>query len=482
MTAPTTTPIAAATTSRALTPAPGSAATRARRWPLVVAMIVASAWSCMTVTDVELLEISSTGVIFGQAFLDQNGSGVADAGDAPLRSAAVQLVASGTSAVVATDTTDTLGVFVLLNVPVGAYQVQLGANVLGDSLQALGSASPITVAVGDTTSFSLGATYPTMTLAEVLASPPGKRVFTSGIALNSRQFNGDGLVFFKGPAGYLRGTNVDRVNLSPGDSLRLLGRTVVSQGRPALDAVTPIVLVPLAQFPIPVEVSTAAARLASGGTLDAALVRIRDADVKDTSTVANDFRFWAYNGGDSVEVVLRSYLFSPMPLIRPDTVMAISQATGLLSPFDDGSGTVRWRLLVRSPSEIVTFNKSADVGVTASFDTLAASAGDTVEIRITVQNAGPQAATTVEVSDTVPAALTFLSSTATRGSYSAATRIWTVGTLAAGAPADTLRIRATVTGAPGNVSTTARLRPLRREVETGPLPNTAVTSPGLVIS
>ena len=63
----------------------------------MVAVIVASAWSCMTVTDVELLEISSTGVIFGQAFLDQNGSGVADAGDAPLRSAAVQLVAAGTS-------------------------------------------------------------------------------------------------------------------------------------------------------------------------------------------------------------------------------------------------------------------------------------------------------------------------------------------------------------------------------------------------
>jgi len=455
----------------------------ARRWPLVVALMVASAWSCMTVTDVELLEISSTGVIFGQAFLDQNGSGVADAGDAPLRSASVQLVASGTSAVVATDTTDTLGVFVLQNVPVGTYQVQLGASVLGDSLQALASGTPITVAVGDTTPLSLGATYPTMTLAQVLAAPPGQRVFTAGIALNPRQFNGDGLVFFKDPAGYLRGTNVDRVNLNPGDSVRLLGRTAVSEGRPALDAVTPIVLVPLAQFPIPVEVSAAAARVASGGTLDAALVRIRDSEIRDTSTVANDFRFWAHNGGDSVEVVLRSFLsIGPNPPVRPDTVVAISQATGLLSPFDDGSGTVRWRLLVRSPSEIVTFNKSADLGLTASFDTLAASAGDTVEIRITVQNAGPQTATSVEVTDTVPAALTFLSSTATRGSYSAATRIWTVGTLAAGVPADTLRILATVTGAPGNVSTTARLRPLRREVEVNGTNNTAVTFPFLVIS
>ncbi|MBM4183283.1 MAG: DUF11 domain-containing protein [Gemmatimonadetes bacterium] len=463
---------------------PLTSSTRARRWPLVVATVVASAWSCMTVTDVELLEISATGVIFGQAFLDRNGSGVADAGDTPLRLATVQVVTPGTSAVAATDTTDTLGVFILRDVPVGAYQVRLSLTVLGDLLQALGTGGNVTVEVGDTTLFSLGATYPTMTLAEVLAAPPGKRVFTSGIALNPRQFNGDGLVFFKGPTSYLRGTNVDRVTLAPGDSLRLLGRTAVSHGRPALDAVTPIVLVPSAQFPLPVEVSAAAARLASGGTLDAALVRIRDADIKDTATVANDFRFWAHNGGDSVEVVLRSYLtITPAPAIRPDTIVAVSQATGLLSPFDDGSGTVRWRLLVRSASEITTFNKAADVAVSTSFDTLAASAGDTVDIIVTVRNAsGPQIATGVEVTDTVPSALTFLSSTATRGSYSQATRIWSVGNLPVGAPADTLRILATVTGAPGNVSNTARLRPLRREVETNAGNNTAVTFPFLVIS
>ncbi len=458
---------------------------RARRWPLVVALLASGAWACMTVTDVELLEISGTGVIFGQAFLDQNGSGVADVGDVPLRSALVQLVTQGTSTVVDQATTDTLGIFVLTDVPVGSYQLRLGPATLGDSLTALGTGGNVTVEQGDTTAFSLGASYPTLTLAEALAAAPGRRIFTSGIVLNPRQPNGDGLVFFKGPAGYLRGTNVDRATLTPGDSVRLLGRTVVSQGRPALDAVTPFVLVSQAQFPIPVEVTAAAARTASGGALDAALVRIRDADIKDTSTVANDFRFWAHSGGDSVEVVLRSFLtISPTPAIRPDTIVGIGQATGLLSPvFDVGSGSVRWRLLVRSAGEISTFNKSADVALTTSFDTLAASAGDTVEIRVTVRNvAGPQTATGVEVSDTIPAALTFLSSTATKGTYDSATRLWSVGSLAPGAPADTLRIRATVTGAPGNVTNTARLRPLRREVETNPGNNVATTNPVLVIS
>jgi uncharacterized repeat protein (TIGR01451 family) len=456
-----------------------------RRWPLAVALLASGAWACMTVTDVAVLEISATGVIFGQAFLDQNGSGVADAADVPLRSALVQIVTQGTSTVVDQETTDSLGIFVLSDVPVGSYHVRIDAATLGDSLQPLGTSTDVTVELGDTTPLSLGVSYPTLTLAEALAAAPGRRVFTSGIVLNPRQFNGDGLVFFKGPAGYLRGTNVDRVTIAPGDSVRLLGRTAVSQGRPALDAVTPIVLVGLAQFPIPVEVTTAAARTASSGTLDAALVRIRNADIKDTATVANDFHFWAHAGGDSVEVVLRSFLsISPTPAIRPDTIVGISQATGLLSPFFDiGSGTVRWRLLVRAAGEIATLNKSADVALTASFDTLAASAGDTVEIRVTVRNvAGPQTATGVEVSDTVPSALTFLSSTATRGSYNAGTRIWTVGDLPAGAPADTLRILATVTGAPGNVSNTARLRPLRREVDTNAGNNTATTIPVLVIS
>jgi uncharacterized repeat protein (TIGR01451 family) len=463
--------------------APPKASAARAPWPLAAALVVSSTWACLNATEVELLEIAGTGVVFGQAFLDQNGNGIADAADAPLRTAVVELVAQGTSAVVAEDATDTLGIFVIDAVPVGVYQLRIASTILGDSLEALGSGGTLTIEPGDTTGISVGVTYPKLTLEEVLVAAPGRRVFTGGIALNPRQSNGDGLVFYKGASGYLRGTNVERVALTPGDSVRLLGRTAVSQGRPALDAVTTFVLVGTAQFPIPVEVSTAAARQASGGALDAALVRIRNADISDTATVANDFHFWAHNGGDSVEVVLRAFLGFNPSAFRPDTVVAVSQAVGLLSPFDDGSGSVRWRLLVRSAGEVTTFNKSADVAVTTSFDTLAASAGDTVEIRVTARNvAGPQTATGVAVSDTIPSALSFLSSTATRGSYSAATRLWSVGDLAAGAPADTLRILATVTGGPGTVANIARLQPLQREVELNSANNVAQTFPFLVIS
>jgi len=69
--------------------------------------------------------------------------------------------------------------------------------------------------------------------------------------------------------------------------------------------------------------------------------------------------------------------------------------------------------------------------------------GDTIVYTVTVTNPGPDDATTVVVSDTVPAILTSVSSSVSQGSYSGTT--WEVGGLAAGvSPSATLRITATV--------------------------------------
>ena len=327
-----------------------SVLSRAPRWALPVAVALGTLGSCMDATDVELLQIGATSVILGQAYLDLNGSGGNDVGDRPLANVTVSLDAPGPQGAVAQTTTDALGLFAFLAVPIGTYTLELDAALLGDSLEALDSGSSVTVALGDTVAFSLGASYPQLTLEEVRAAAPGRRVFTSGIALNPRQPTGDGMVFFKSPTAYLRATNVDRANLAIGDSVRLLGRTAVDYGQPTLDAVTPFVLIGQAQLVVPLEVTTGTASTADGGALDAALVRIRDAQITDTATVANDFYFWAHNGGDSVQVVFRAFLNIPTSQVQPTTVR-VGQATGLLSPFDDGSG-VRWRLLVRSATEI----------------------------------------------------------------------------------------------------------------------------------
>jgi uncharacterized repeat protein (TIGR01451 family) len=425
-------------------------------------------------------------MLFGQAFLDLNGNGVLDPADRPLENVSVLLVSPGTQDTIDEVSTDTLGLFVVRDVPLGTYVLALdSAVVLADSLTTVGATGTVTVAFGDTAQVNIGATYPALTLEQVRAAVAGRRVFTSGIALNPRQNSSDGEVYFKallaGDTVYLRATNVERSapNLAIGDSVRLLGTTTVDDGQPTLDAVTPTFLVFGAQIVLPVEASVAQVASGNGGALDAALVRIRNVEITDTSTVSGDFHFWAYTGADSIEVVFRSFLGMSTAAVRPDTIVRITEATGLLSPLEDGVGNVRWRLLPRAASELTYQTKVADIAVGAAFDTAQASAGDTVEIRVTVRNAGPQTATNVQVSDNLPPALTFLSATATRGGYNSATRLWNVGNLPVSAVADTLKILATVTGGPGTAIYQASLGVLLREVESNPSNN--VANAGLTI-
>jgi len=453
--------------------------THRTRWTRLLLVVAVGLWSCDFATDVELLEIAGTGVLFGQAYLDLNGSGSADGGDQPLRNVSVALTTPGGGDVVLSATTDTTGSFILPSVPVGTYRLGLASTVLGDSLTAMGAGGTITVELGDTTFFNLGASYPTLTLAEVRAAAPGRRVFTRGVAMNSRLPSTDGTVHLLDTAGvsYLRATGVTTPpgNVLTGDSLRLLGRTAVDNGQPVLDAVTPIVLQRGLSLPPAIQLTTGAAATANAGVLDAALVRIRLAEISDTSTAPNgDFHFWTNDGTDSLEVVFKWFRNISSSAVRPDTTVRINQATGLLTPFDDGTGGgVRWRLLPRAASEVILEIKNADLAVTTAFDTAQASFGDMVEIMVTARNlpTSPHTATGVSVTDTIPAALTFQSATVTSGSYADGSGVWSVGDLAPGA-ADTLRITVQVTGAPGSVTNTARLNPLVREVETNAANNT----------
>jgi uncharacterized repeat protein (TIGR01451 family) len=243
--------------------------------------------------------------------------------------------------------------------------------------------------------------------------------------------------------------------------------------------VSALVLRQNAVFLTPPLVTIATADAADGGPLDAALVRIGPAEIGDTVTVGGHLRFWAHNGADSIEVMLRDFLqITPNPAIRPDTVVRVLQATGLLVPYTDASG-LRWRLLPRSGADIATQNKVADVFVTAAFAPNAATTGDTVEIVVTTRNLTPPAthtATGVSVTNAVPAGLQFLSATTTRGSYDDGTGTWTVGDLAVGAAADTLRIRVQVTGGPGTVTNTATFGGLVRELEASVFNNSAAAN------
>jgi len=92
-------------------------------------------------------------------------------------------------------------------------------------------------------------------------------------------------------------------------------------------------------------------------------------------------------------------------------------------------------------SATVTGVASADIAVVKTVDDPSATVGSSVVFTVVVTNNGPSAATNVAVADTLPAGLTFVSSTVSTGAYAAG--VWTVGSLASGASA-TLTITATV--------------------------------------
>jgi uncharacterized repeat protein (TIGR01451 family) len=96
---------------------------------------------------------------------------------------------------------------------------------------------------------------------------------------------------------------------------------------------------------------------------------------------------------------------------------------------------------------------SSDLMVAKIVDDPNPDVGATVTFTVTATNNGPDAATGVHVTDSLPAGLTYQSSTPSVGSYDDSTGVWTIGNLANGASA-TLDIVATV-DAPGTITNTA---------------------------
>ena len=97
----------------------------------------------------------------------------------------------------------------------------------------------------------------------------------------------------------------------------------------------------------------------------------------------------------------------------------------------------------------------ADLAVAKTVDNATPDVGSDVTFTITATNNGPDDATGVQVTDALPAGLTYESDSTATGSYNPATHIWTIGGLANGATA-TLTLVATVATA-GPITNTATI-------------------------
>lgn len=96
-----------------------------------------------------------------------------------------------------------------------------------------------------------------------------------------------------------------------------------------------------------------------------------------------------------------------------------------------------------------------DLSLTKTVNDSTPNVGQNVTFTITVNNAGPDGATGVAVNDQLPAGLTFVSSTASQGTYVSGTGIWTVGAIASGGQAS-LQVVATA-ATPGAKTNTAQV-------------------------
>lgn len=88
-----------------------------------------------------------------------------------------------------------------------------------------------------------------------------------------------------------------------------------------------------------------------------------------------------------------------------------------------------------SPTAATTLAVSkirTEVSLAGSVDVASPAVGEDVRLRITASNGGPDGATGVEVTDLLPAGLTFVSASPSTGTYDPGSGLWAVGSLAAG--------------------------------------------------
>ena len=299
------------------------------------------------------LEIEGTGVVAGFVFLDVDGTGSPGPLDEPAEGIRVRLVPAGGGGAVTTADTDTLGVFQMTEVPVGGFRLQVDSASVPDSVQVLGlNTDAFLLAAGDTVIRNFRVSFPTYDLAEVRELEPGRRVFTHGIVLNARVPFGDAVVHLREGPTFLRATSVERNDAQPRDSVRYSGRTAMDGGQPVLTDVRVFILQPQAVPPlVPIEMDAAAATSADDGTRDAALVRVRNAVIRDTVRVGEDLVVTAEDESGLVDVVLRGFINWNWSAFRPNEV-ELTQVTGLLVPITDGTGEITWRMTPRGGSDV----------------------------------------------------------------------------------------------------------------------------------
>ncbi len=307
--------------------------------------------ACEETSSGNVLSIEATGAVAAQLFFDSNGNGGADQADRPLEGWLVQL-RQPAGGVVAGDVTDALGFAIMDQVPVGRLVPSVAEEALGDTLSLIeNSARPFTLVAQQQVGVTPTVTLPFFTIAQARDLSPETPVFVEGIALNVFPTEDERDLHLKSGSNYIRVLSVDSGGVVLGDSVRVRGRTGVFEGVPVLDGKA-VYRLTTSPAPIPVTLTTEEAAGALGGVLDAALVRVFDAEILEVvDRGTNGVNVVVDDGTGPLTIHFRRFLDVDPDAIDADTDRLLG-AIGLLVPARI-DGVVVWELQPRLVGEVV---------------------------------------------------------------------------------------------------------------------------------
>jgi len=302
--------------------------------------------ACANAGSDRVLSVEATGFVIGLVYFDADGDREPAPPDTAVLGVRVRLVLEGSGAVVGSAVSDSAGRFRIGSLAARRYEVQLDTATVPESVSVVRIAdSTIQIGSGGSATVVVAVSFPSVSVSEARLLAPGARVFVSAIALNGFTTFGDSTIHIVDGGRAIRVTGVTPVPVLAGDSLRVLGSVGVRDGQPVLTGVTAFPL-PAAVAPVPAGLTTAVARTADGGRLDAALAAVTGATISDTATTgAGDFALIVTDGSGALEVLLNADLGLVLTPYVPGAVIDVS---GVLVPAGPGV----WRLKPRSGADL----------------------------------------------------------------------------------------------------------------------------------
>lgn len=329
--------------------------------PALAAFVLLGLAACGGAGSGHVFELEGEGDVRGRAFLDLTRTGAPASGDPILPDLEVFLIREGTRDTVAAGVSDTTGFFLLEGIPPGTYRAEPAPTLLADTLVVTAVQPPTILVQADRlTNFTMGISFPVRTIPEVRNGPLGVRVYVEGTALNSFGAPTGGVIHIWDGERAVRAVQISSFTVSPGDSVRILGRTATVAGQRMLEGGFGRRLAER-NPPVPIDVTTAAAAAAEGG-LEAALVRVGGAVVSGVEIVSGVRVVTASDGSGALVLRFSAGIQQGAGIEQVEEGMVLS-ATGLLVPRDDGTG---WDLMPRNANDLAVTAPAGVAGIAAS--------------------------------------------------------------------------------------------------------------------